>query len=96
MFASGSSDGILILWNSEHLRKVIILRPFQELIANEAMLKLNLTSTSCIRPLSDVRRIFATIFILLNSYSNKIVFILAVLSEIALFYYMQWCTFKCL
>jgi WD40 repeat protein len=43
LFASGSSDGHLILWNSESLA-TMHLRPFDELNKNETALRLSSTS----------------------------------------------------
>jgi hypothetical protein len=54
MFASGSSDGFFVIWNATNLIKMIILKPFEELVQNEAMYKLNLTSISCAKPISEV------------------------------------------
>ena len=48
VFASGSSDGHIVLWLSQTLIKSIELRPFSELIKNEIMLRLNLTSINSI------------------------------------------------
>jgi WD40 repeat protein len=49
IFASGSSDGQVILWLSKNLIRSIELRPFDELNANSLTSGLNLTSISCIR-----------------------------------------------
>jgi hypothetical protein len=54
MFASGSSDGTLILWLSENLTRCIELKPFDELNQNEALKRLNLTSVNCFKCLYDV------------------------------------------
>jgi hypothetical protein len=53
-FASGSSDGSLILWQTESLLKIAVLKPFDELIQNDIMLKLNLTCITCIKPYGEV------------------------------------------
>lgn len=49
-FASGSSEGLLIVWNAHDFRKLIILKPSCDL---QLETKLNLTSASCVKPLSD-------------------------------------------
>lgn len=60
MFASGSSDGTLIIWQSENLTRCIELKPFDELNQNEALKRLNLTSVNCFKCLYDVSLTFKT------------------------------------
>jgi hypothetical protein len=54
MFASASANGILTLWHSDHLFKIIDLKPFDELNKNESMLKQNLTCITCFKPFYEV------------------------------------------
>jgi hypothetical protein len=53
VFASGSSDGHIVLWLSQNLIKSIELRPFNELNKNEMISRLNLTSINSIRTLYE-------------------------------------------
>ena len=48
VFASGSSDGQIVLWLTQTLVKSIEIKPFSELVKNEMMLRLNLTSINSI------------------------------------------------
>ena len=54
LFASGSSDGNLILWQSDTLIKYADLRPFDELNKNEQALRQSLTSICCVKSVYDV------------------------------------------
>lgn len=49
IFASGSSDGQVILWLSKNLIRSVELRPFNELNTDSLKSGLNKTSISCIR-----------------------------------------------
>ena len=59
-FASGSSEGLLIIWNSDDFSKLIILKPLSEF---QSEVKLSLTSASCIKPLSEVS-LFHAVYVL--------------------------------
>jgi hypothetical protein len=54
LFASGSSDGHLILWNSDSLVKTMSLRPFDELNRNETALRLGSTSIISFKLINQV------------------------------------------
>lgn len=54
VFASGSSDGHLILWQSDTLIRVYELRPFDELARADDMKRLALPSITSFRCLLDV------------------------------------------
>jgi len=50
-FVSSSSDGVLIIWNSIDLKKLVVLKPSDEIQKREA---LSLTKASCVKPLTEV------------------------------------------
>ena len=58
LFASGSTDGHLIVWQSETLTKKYDLKPFDELNKNETAMRLSSTSIICFKPLNPVRTFF--------------------------------------
>ena len=57
LFASGSSDGNLILWESDTLLKYADLKPFDELNRSDHALRFSLTSISCVKSLYEVCKI---------------------------------------
>ena len=59
LFASGSSDGHFIIYNSDSLIKFFDLKPFEELNRNQSMLKLSLTSINCFKAIDDVSWVLA-------------------------------------
>lgn len=54
LFASGSSDGNLIVWHSETLMRTMSLKPFEELNLNENLLRLSLNSIITFKCLLEV------------------------------------------
>lgn len=54
LFASGSSDGLLIIWQSETLVRTMELRPFDELNLNLSFTRQNLNSITCFLKLFEV------------------------------------------
>lgn len=52
-FASGSSDGHIVIWLSQSLIKSSELKPFSELNKSEMILRLNLTTINSLRPLNE-------------------------------------------
>ena len=80
LFASGSSDGQLIIWD-QNLKKMSVLKPFAELILNESLLKLNITSITCLASLSEVCE---RVKLALNKLNNLILLFKALFDD------LQW------
>lgn len=54
MFASGSSNGLFILWQTDNLNKLRELRPFEELVDQINHNRLSINSISCFQFLYEV------------------------------------------